>query len=396
MWRAILIGMRLIFFSSLARRLRLAALALACMAGTGAHACVICAPSDTQNNLVQRLGSADAAVLVDLATVTAQEPLVWTVQDIIKGPLPPGAALHSGLRLSAPDSAAVAEVALKTGAVAGNTSHLLLYYAASASWRSAGPLSRERAAWARRLAAMPVASAGAAANVAMDWPKRLAALAPDLESPEPLVAQTTYEEISVAPYAAMRSLKPYLLAAELTTWLDQPALTARRPLYALLLGMAGTAADAHALEARILASGRRDTLASLSALLAAYLELRGAQGLPWIQHHFLEDTQRSDDQLQAALQALRIHAEDGTRVTQAQVVQAYASFIQHNPARAGFAAPDLNKWERWEFTPAFVEILRSKASRVFSARYGIIFYLMRSPDPRAKEGLEALHAQGIL
>ena len=134
----------------------------------------------------------------------------------------------------------------------------------------------------------------------------------------------------------------------------------------------------------------------LSAYLAAYLELRGAAGVPWLERTFLRDAQYPDGKVQAALQALRIHAEDGTRLSQARVVRAYAFFIEHNPGRAGFVASDLNKWERWEFTDVFVELLKSKSSQIFSSRYAMVFYLMRSPLPQAAAGLEALHAQGVL
>ena len=348
-------------------------LLLVWVTGASAHACAICAPDNTQTNLVQRLLAADAAVLAGFAVAEADRTIDPIILEVIKGPLPVGAAVRQPVRVVSADRAnAVQSV------------ELLLF--SGGTWRSVGTLGLERADWARRLLTMS----------GTDWPKRLEAFAPDLESTEPLVAQTAYEEISIAPYAAMRGIATHLNATRLSAWLNQPALAARRPLYALLLGMSGTPAHAIVLKQHISSMGRSTPMNELSAYLAAYLELRGAAGVPWLERIFLRDAQCPDGKVQAALQALRIHADDGTRLSQERVVRAYALFIEHNPGRAGFVASDLNKWERWEFTDVFVELLKSKSSQIFSSRYAMVFYLMRSPLPQAAAGLEALHAQGVL
>lgn len=372
--------------------------------GTAAQACMICAPASGQPTLHQRLFAADAVVLAQAALGSANTSMTWTPLSLVKGPMPTSASLQLPLALSAADSDGLEQAYAQSGAAKGKAVHVLLYIAASGSWRSAGALGRDREAWLKRMVAMPRALVGGVPDAGIAWPARLAGLAPDLESPEPLVAQTTYEEISVAPYAAMRSLKPLLNAQQVNAWLDRSDLQARRPLYGLLLGVSGTAADARQLEARmqssLVAGGRgavdAEAMAALSAYVAAYLELLGDAGLPWLEQHVLQDTQARDEVVQAVLQAMRIHAEDGVRVRKARVVQAYALYIKSNPARAGFVASDLSKWERWEFTDTYVDILKSRSAQVFSSRYAIVFFLMRSPVPQAAAGLDALRAQGIL
>ncbi|QDL54069.1 hypothetical protein [Rhodoferax aquaticus] len=383
----------------LTKWLRAMLFCLAVMLASNVQACAICAPSDGQTTLLQRLYAADAVVMAE--GQVGQNSSTWMPLALIKGPLPAGVALRNPMPLSPPDAAALAQ-SLSPGSDAAKAAvHVLLYTASNASWRSAGPLGLEREAWLRSMAALPRAMQAGVLDPKIQWPARLAALAPDLENSQSLVAQTSYEEISQAPFPAMRSLKPVLKVKQLSHWLDQPGLEARRPLYGLLFGVAGTAADAQILEPRMLRSLRAKAvtptdLAAFSAYVAAYLELRGDAGLAWVEQHVLQDMQVRDEWVQAALQALRIHAEDGLRVSKARVVQAYALYIQSNPARAGFVASDLSKWERWEFTETFVDILKSRSAQVFSSRYAMVFYLMRSPTPQAEAGLDALRAQGIL
>ena len=59
-------------------------------------------------------------------------------------------------------------------------------------------------------------------------------------------------------------------------------------------------------------------------------------------------------------------------------------------------ASDLGNWERWEFVPDYAAILKSGAPQAFASRYGMVFYLMRSPTPAAREALEALRSAKLL
>ena len=147
-------------------------------------------------------------------------------------------------------------------------------------------------------------------------------------------------------------------------------------------------------------SGLPGNTATLSALLAATLEVRGNAGVDWIERNYLSgpsgDNRRSDAEIQAALLALNVHGNDGVRVDRDRVVQAYALFIQNHGAMAGLVASDLSAWGRWEFGPAYFALLQSQETQSFASRYAMVFYLMRSPAPQAAVGLDALRAQGIL
>lgn len=351
-----------------------------CLAwATHAAACAICAPSALESTLSQRLYAADIVVFA----TASLDGSGFRAEEAIKGELPQGV-----IRLQ--EAAAAPQDASSKG------SELLLYSAGSQTWRTAGVLRKERAAWVKRLMALGPTSALNPGPSAAAWVKRLSFLVTDLESPEPLVAQTVYEEISLAPYAAMRLLKPSLDGHQLTHWLDNPSLSARRPLYALLLGIAGSQGTADALEPRLLAGSQLQTTAELSGLFAAYLELRGADGVAWMERHYLADRTRSELELQAAILALGVHGNDGARVGKERVVQAYRVLIQHNPARAGFVASDLGNWGRWEFGADYAALLKSGGPQAFASRYAMVLFLMRSPAPEARATLDALRAGGFL
>jgi hypothetical protein len=68
-----------------------------------------------------------------------------------------------------------------------------------------------------------------------EWRARVALMLPYLEHREPLVAEIAYGELAAAPYAALLAAKPRLAAPAIRRWLADPKLTARQPLYLLLI-----------------------------------------------------------------------------------------------------------------------------------------------------------------
>ena len=269
---------------------------------------------------------------------------------------------------------------------------MLLYRIGTADWQSAGPLAPQHADWVLRLVELTDATNLTPAQ----WTSRIASFLPELESLEPLVAQAAYEETASAPYAVLRSFAPRLNAARLLRWLDTPALTARRPLYALLLGFAGNQASAEGLQQRM--AGLRSTVdgPTLSAMIAAWLELRGPEGVAWVERQYLSAPTAHEIGVSAALLALSVHGGDGQRVGRSRVVQAYRHFVAQATPWPGLVATDLGNWERWEFGPLFADWLASGKAQAFASRYAMVFFLMRSPRPEASTALESLRAAGAL
>ena len=276
--------------------------------------------------------------------------------------------------------------------LAPDEAQLWVLSAGSQTWRLAGVVPLGRLPWLQSFARLGRAADTASAG----WPARLAFLVKNLEDPNGLIAQAAYDEIAVAPYGAMRTLKPMLDREALERWFATPALAARRPLYALLLGVAGTERTARALQDELLARNNDRTSADLSAMLAALIELRGEAALDWIERAYLTDTTRPDSDLQAVLLALSVHGSDGQRVGRERIVATYAAWVRQQRPRAGLVASDLAAWGRWEFGSQFAGILQSGEAISFASRYAMVLYLMRSPRPEARQALEALKASGRL
>lgn len=342
-----------------------------------AWACAICAPSAEQNSLVFRLSSAQSAVLAQ----TTSEVNQFAVLHAVKG--------TPSVRV-----AGVSETLPNAQQANNQETVLLLQTPGSASWINAGVVPVERLDWLRRLTALrpsnfvPVTDPG--------WRERVQLFVRDLEHPIPLLAQTAYDEIAVAPYTVMRTLQPALDKAKLAHWLSQPELAGRRSLYNLLWGFAGNAETAVALEQSILATSKNLSKADLSSMLAALLELRGVEAVQWIEERYLQSAERSDVELQAAILALAVHGNDEKKISRERVVQAFAVLVQSKPSRAGFVASDLGNWGRWDFVVPYTAILQSGQQQSFASRYAMVLYLMRSPSEAARTALEQLRAQGVI
>jgi hypothetical protein len=222
-----------------------------------------------------------------------------------------------------------------------------------------------------------------------EWRERVVVVAPQLESPEPLVAEMAFGELSRAPYGVTQLLKPQLDTAKLASWTNDPKLAPRRAAYTLLLGIAGDPDTANAIEQSIdTAIKTRDTT-NLSALLAADLELRGASRVDWLETTFFADRQRTLQEIQAALLALSVHGgADGT-IPRTRVIEAYRYFIKARSPMAGFVAMELADWEAWDATADYVAIIRSKAVKDPAEQFAILSYLQRSPLTTAQAALRA-------
>ena len=362
-------------------------LLLLLLAVPGAWACAICAPADGQNSLLLRLLAADTVVLA----APDSDGASYKSKALIKGALPTGPIRP--VTTPAPTSATPTTAAIQTTTTA--ETHVMLWSASAMRWTDAGPLPLERADWLRQLLKLP-RPANPASPSDPAWSARAPFLVADLESPQPWVAQAVYEELAIAPYAVMRTLKPRLDPLQLKRWMASPDLLARRSLYILLFGIAATPASAPELAQQLLEVSATRPSAEVSALLAAYLEIQGDAGVDWVEQHFLQSATRSETEQQAALLALSVHGNEALRVSKERVVQAYARFIQHNPSRAGFVASDLANWARWEFGATYVALLKSGQPQVFSSRYAMVFFLLRSPQEETRKALQALRVAGVL
>jgi hypothetical protein len=349
-------------------RLQLVAMCLALFACAGAWACPMCLSAFKVNMGAQEMAYAKRVVLA-----TQDNARQFRVVKVIKGDaLPSGLIRESVLRVD-PDAA-------KSGKPL-----LLIRDDDWISWVSVGTIGAKHADWLRQLSATkPSATMTDRERAAL-----VAFMLRSLESKEPMVAKIAYGEVASAPYSAMRANKAVIDANAVRGWLDDPRLSARQPLYVLLLGIAGGSQDAERLERELDQKWQSNDATNLSSVLAADLELRGPARVPWIETKYLLDPKRTQPEIHAALLALSEHGRVNGAVPRARVIESYRLFMRERKAMAALVAQDLADWNEWDAVPEYVALLEAGTASPVS-RLAIVNYLQRSPRADAQAALKSL------
>jgi len=242
-------------------------------------------------------------------------------------------------------------------------------------WVGLGAVTVEHAGWLRQ-----IATGKRPPDVNADeWRARVELMLPYLEHREPLVATIAYGEIAIAPYAALLSAKPRLDASAIRRWVADPQLMARQPLYLLLLGIAGDAADATSIEPQLEAVWLAHDATNLGSMIAADLQLRGPSRMAWVDAKYMSDRLRSTHELEAALLALSVLGNANNSIPRERVIQSYRLFIQEHRQFAGFVAQDLADWQYWGAVPLYLALTKSNVRQDFKSRVAVAAYLRQSP-----------------
>lgn len=340
--------------------------ALLLLKGAVAVACPLCLGWGKPST-AERLITAPQAVL---ATVTAEAGRFRVVQ-VIKGERPKDGTVEGGYPRSGPPAGARMPM--------DSRPLLLVRDDVLPTWVILGAIDAGRADWLRALAS----GKRAAERSPEEWRARVALVAAHLDDPEPLVAELAYAELQAAPYAALRTARPHLDAAVLRRWLADPEFVARKPICLLLLGIAGKEQDAAALEQRLQAASQSGDAANLSSMLAADLELRGAERIAWVESQYFVDLKRSPPEIKAARLALSVHGNADGVIPRERVIQSYRLFIKKHPETAGDVAPDLAAWRYWEAVSDYLALMKSGVRQQYPSRLAMLAYLQQSPNAKA-------------
>jgi hypothetical protein len=340
-----------------------------------AAACPLCLGAGQQTK-AQQLVAARQAVLA----VPTGDASRFSVVEVIKGEQPSSDTIEGGYPRYGPASDPAAPLRRKP--------LLLVRDDPFPTWVILGAIGADHWGWLRNLAA----GKPAAALSAEAWRARVALAVPYLEHREPLAAELAYGELAAAPYAAMRTAKPRLDPSAVRGWLANPMLVGRQPLYLVLLGIAGNAQDAAALEQGLEAAWKSGDATHLGAMLAAILELRGAARMAWVEERHLRDRARSAPEINAALLALSVHGNANGVIPRERVIQSYRVFMKAHPEIAGYVAHDLAAWQYWDAVPEYVALMKSEVRQQYPSRVAILAYLRQSPPAEARELGQHTHA----
>ncbi len=246
------------------------------------------------------------------------------------------------------------------------------------NWGAPIPLTEHSVAYVKQLPGLPAKGIG-----------RLRFFMAYLEDAEDLLQRDAYDEFAKAPYSEIAELKKHLRREELIEWIKDPEVSnSHRRLYLTMLGVCGKPEDARLLE-EILKTKTDEPRAGLDAVIACYLTLKGADGMPLIEKLFLSNNDAEYTDTYAAIMALRFHGQEEKTVPKERLLEGFRHMLKR-PKLADLVIPDLARAEDWSVIDQLTELFKQADSKSSWVRVPVIQYLRACPLPKAKRRLEEL------
>jgi hypothetical protein len=218
---------------------------------------------------------------------------------------------------------------------------------------------------------------------------RLAFFLGNLEHAHPLLAEDAFAELAPTPYSELTAVKDRLPREKLLPWLgDRNISWLRRGLYANMLGICGKPEDVTQLE-KLIKNEDGKIQEALSAMIAAYLALKGPAGMPLVEVLFLQNTDAEFHEVASAIVALQFVDAESKAVPRARLLEALRPLLAR-PMHASFVIGILTRWQDWEAMPQLVELFKSTDEEYALVRVPVVEYLLACPFPEAKAHLEEL------
>jgi hypothetical protein len=371
------------------------AIVVAALAGRAApaRACPFC--SAVSLTFAQEIAQSQAAVIARLV----EPPPAAALSPRAEGPLPKGkfevvevlkgSDLVADAGLLGADAAPIETIMLEEKPI-GTLFLLMGVEPPNLVWSSPIRVGERAVAYIKKLGDLPEKG-----------PDRLAFFEQHLEDEDESLARDAYDEFAVAPYADVRGLKDRMNPAKLLGWIENPKVQAnRRRLYATMLGVCGTSADADRIGAILegkTASGeplppeQAEIRGGLDALIACYVALRGPEALDLVDRLFLEREGRDVPfaETYAAVMALRFLGEESDLVPRDRVLQSLRLLLEE-PKLADLVIADLARWQDWSVVDKLSQIFKDAQADNIFVREPIVNYLRACPLPEAAVAVKEL------
>ena len=252
-------------------------------------------------------------------------------------------------------------------------------------WSSPITVSDRAVAYLKKLKSLPESGAD-----------RLAFFQQYLEDEDDTLTRDAYDEFAVAPYQDVQALETRMDPTKLMRWIETPGIPSnRRRLYATMLGVCGTPADATRIERILLGEDLGEDVADLrsglDALIACYVVLRGPTGLDLIDKLFLDRDGRDIPftETYAAVMALRFLGEESRVVPRERVLESLRLLLEE-PKLADLVIADLARWGDWSVIDQLTRIYAEATAENLFVREPIVNYMKACPLPEATAALEKL------
>ncbi len=353
-----------------------------------ARACPFC--DAVSLTFAQEIAQSEAAVIARLV----EPPPAAALSPIAEGPLPKGKfavveVLKGGELVDAgghtgADATPIETILLEEKPV-GSLYLLMAIEPPKLIWSSPVPVSERAVEYIRKLADLPEKG-----------PDRLAFFQQYLEDEDDALARDAYDEFAVAPYEDVKGLENRMDATQLLGWITDPKVqTNRRRLYATMLGVCGTKADAKEIERILvgedLAESEAEVRSGLDALIACHVTLTGTEGLDLVDRLFLDRGDRDVPftETYAAVMALRFLGEESEIVSRDRVL-ASLRLLLAEPKLADLVIADLARWQDWSVVDRLTELFETATADNIFVREPIVNYMRACPLPEAAAALVKL------
>ncbi|NBW96399.1 MAG: hypothetical protein EBR28_06635 [Planctomycetia bacterium] len=352
------------------------------------EACPFC--SAVSLTFAQEIAQSQAAVIARLV----EGPPAGSLSPRAEGPLPKGrfvvvevlkgSTLVEEAGLLGADAKPI-ETILLEAKPAGSLYLLMGVEPPNIVWSSPIPVSDRAVEYLRALGSLPEKGSD-----------RLAFFQKHLEDADETLARDAYDEFAVAPYDDVRGLESRMDPTQLLEWIENPKVQpSRRRLYATMLGVCGTKADAERiaeiLKGENLPPEKADVRSGLDALIACYVTLRGAEGLDLVDRLFLDRKGRDVPftETYAAVMALRFLGEESAAVPRDRVLRSLRILLDE-PKLADLVIADLARWEDWSAIDRMVNLFANADADNLFVREPVVNYLRACPLPEAAAAIAKL------
>jgi hypothetical protein len=210
-----------------------------------------------------------------------------------------------------------------------------------------------------------------------------------LEDKDETLARDAYDEFAKAPYADVLALAPRMHHEQLVNWIKSPEIpVSRRRLYLTMIGAIRDPNDTVVLE-EMIKSKDRQTKGALDALVAAYLTIKGPDGMPLVEDLFLRNQDAEYTDTYATIMALRFHGTEEKIIPRERLLSGLKLMLDR-PKLADLVIPDLARWEDWTVIDRLVELFKTSNEESSWVRVPVINYLRACPNPEAAAKIEEL------
>ncbi|MFM9025893.1 MAG: hypothetical protein ACKON7_11245 [Planctomycetaceae bacterium] len=348
-----------------------------------ATACPFC--SAVSLTFAQEIAQSQAAVIARVV----EPPPVAALQPRPEGPLPK-ATLEVVKALKGSELVAAGtpvETVMLDAKPAGTLCLMFGVEPPNLIWSSPIPVSDRAVEYLGKLADLPEKG-----------PDRLAFFQDHLEDADDTLARDAYDEFAVAPYADVKALKDRMRPDQLLAWVEDPKVQAnRRRLYATMLGVCGSPADASRIERLLvgedLGPDEAEARSGVDALIACYVALRGADALDLVDRLFLQRAGRDVPfaETYAAVMALRFLGEESDLVPRERVLESLRLLLAE-PKLADLVIADLARWQDWSVVERLVQLFKEASQETIFVREPVVNYLRACPLPEAAAAVKELEA----